>query len=191
LTRPACSFVLPRRAFSAVPWQSSCVLVIFAGLPATGKSTIARELARQINASYLRIDSIEHAIRGAGFPAEDMFDTGYRVAYALAEENLRIGRHVVADSVNPIRVTRDAWLDVAKRAGVAAFEIEIICSDREKHRQRLETRVTDFPGSKPLTWQNVTSRQYDHWDRERLVIDTSKLTVSESVGKIQELLTSN
>lgn len=41
------------------------MLVIFSGLPAVGKTTMARELARQIGAAHLRIDSIEQAIRGS------------------------------------------------------------------------------------------------------------------------------
>lgn len=40
-------------------------LVVFAGLPGSGKSSIARGLARSIGAIWLRIDSIEDAIRGA------------------------------------------------------------------------------------------------------------------------------
>jgi len=39
------------------------VLVIFGGLPGVGKTTIAQELARQIGAMHVRIDSIEQAIR--------------------------------------------------------------------------------------------------------------------------------
>jgi predicted kinase len=35
-----------------------------------------------------------------------MDDRGYRVAYAVAEENLGLGRTVIADSVNPIQLTR-------------------------------------------------------------------------------------
>ena len=42
------------------------MLVIFGGLPATGKTAIARELARQIGGVHLRIDSIEQAIRAFG-----------------------------------------------------------------------------------------------------------------------------
>jgi predicted kinase len=39
------------------------MLIIFGGLPGTGKTTIARALAHQIGAVHLRIDSIEQAIR--------------------------------------------------------------------------------------------------------------------------------
>src|SRR5579863_4669568 len=112
------------------------MLIIFGGLPGTGKTTIARELARQFGAMHLRIDSIEQAIRDC-VPVGSLFDeAGYRVAYALAEDNLRIGRTVIADSVNPLAVTRDAWLAVGRRAQAATVEVEVICSDLREHRAR-------------------------------------------------------
>lgn len=39
------------------------MLIVFGGLPGTGKSTIARALARALRATYLRVDVIEQAIR--------------------------------------------------------------------------------------------------------------------------------
>jgi DNA polymerase III delta prime subunit len=65
------------------------MLIILSGLPGTGKTTIARPLAHELAAVYLRIDSIEQSMRTAGWPVEG---EGYSVAYALAEDNLRLGR---------------------------------------------------------------------------------------------------
>jgi predicted kinase len=44
-------------------------------------------------------------------------DVGYRVGYAVAENNLLLSRTVIADSVNHLRLTRDAWVAVASRGG--------------------------------------------------------------------------
>jgi len=41
-------------------------LIAFGGLPGTGKTLIAREVAREVNAVYVRIDSIEQASRASG-----------------------------------------------------------------------------------------------------------------------------
>ncbi len=41
------------------------MLVVFGGLPGVGKTTIARTVADQCNAVYLRIDTIEQSIRSA------------------------------------------------------------------------------------------------------------------------------
>ena len=72
------------------------MLITFGGLPGTGKSTLARQLAEKLGAVYLRIDTIERAI-AAGDQAVSIYDQGYRVAYALAEDNLRLGRMVIGD----------------------------------------------------------------------------------------------
>jgi len=67
------------------------VLIIFGGLPGVGKTTIARELARHLSAMHVRVDSIEQAIRDSGTLSQLPHDAGYRVAYAIAEDNLRLG----------------------------------------------------------------------------------------------------
>ena len=164
------------------------MLIILSGLPGVGKTTIARELARQLCAVHIRIDSIEQAIRDAKGDSSPLDETGYRVGYAVALDNLRVGRTVIADSVNPIAMSRNAWLEVAVRAQVRAIEVELKCSDAREHRSRLENRVEDIAGSPPLTWQRVISREYHAWDREHLVIDTAVCSVEQAVKMIQEAM---
>ncbi len=164
------------------------MLIVFGGLPGVGKTAIAAELARVIGALYLRIDSIEQAIRASGVVSRPLDDAGYRVAYAVAEDNLRLGRTVIADSVNPIKLTRDAWASVASRAGVRAVEIEVTCSQVSEHRRRVETRAADIPGLKLPAWEEVLGRDYHPWDRERLVIDTAGRTVAQNVDAIRQVL---
>ena len=85
------------------------MLLIFGGLSGTGKSTIARLLAARLGAVWLRIDSIEQAlIRAKTVTLHDIGPAGYLVAYAIAADNLRLGNVVIADSVNPIAITRHA-----------------------------------------------------------------------------------
>ena len=164
------------------------MLVIFSGLPGVGKTAISLELARQINAVHLRIDSIEQAIRGSSTGNQPLEDVGYCVAYAVAEDNLRIGRIVIADSVNPLQLTRDAWVNVAKRAGVRAVEIEVTCSVPEEHRRRVEARAADISGMKMPTWADVIAREYHAWDREHLVIDNANRAIDENVLLIRAML---
>ncbi len=159
------------------------MLICFAGLPGAGKSTLARACARAFGATYLRIDTIDHALRTAGL--DEVWAEGYVAAYALATENLRLGRPVVADSVNPLRLTRDAWRNAAAAAGVPIIEIEIICSDPSEHRQRLETRENDIPGSAPVSWQKVLDRSFEPWDRPHLVIDTAGRSAEAAFDELQ------
>jgi len=164
------------------------MLIIFGGLPGAGKTCIARELACQIGAVHLRIDSIEQAIRTSDVVSQPLNDAGYRVAYALASDNLRVGRTVIADSVNPLQLTRDAWIEVANAARVNFIEIEVKCSDTKEHRRRVETRITDIPGLRPLTWQEVVSRDYHPWDRAHIVIDTASRSVQQNVKTLRDAI---
>ncbi|HLJ90616.1 MAG TPA: AAA family ATPase [Candidatus Angelobacter sp.] len=168
--------------------MSSSRLIIFGGLPGTGKTTLARTLASELGSVHLRIDSIEEAIRH-GMPMTVSLDkAGYRVAYAVAEDNLRIGRTVIADSVNPLSITRDAWLSVAHRAQVEAVEIEVICSDPVEHRRRVESRTSDIVGLKLPTWEEVILREYHPWQREHIVVDASNRSVEQSIRILRQAL---
>jgi predicted kinase len=163
------------------------MLIALGGLPGTGKTTIARELARAIDAVHIRIDSIEQALLESPRIAT-LYDESYRVGYAVAEDNLRLGRTVIADSVNPLSITRDSWLRVANRAQVPVVEVEIECLDRDEHRRRVEDRFGDLPGLPALTWQDVLEREYEPWRRDHLVIDTAGRTIEHCVEVLRAAL---
>jgi len=170
-----------------MPDTSKALLIILAGLPGTGKSSIARRLAAEVQAVHLRIDTIENALRHTENPVE-VTDHGYAVAFAVAADNLRLGQTVVADSVNPITLTREAWRAVAHAANVPYLEVELVCSDPEEHRRRVEIRVPDIEGHVQPTWQQVVDREYDHWETDHLVIDTARSSIEESVAAIRAAL---
>ena len=160
------------------------MLVVFGGLPGTGKKTLARQVADRLGATYLRIDTIEQALRSSMALADDVGPAGYAIAYAICETNLTPGRTVVADCVNPLPVTRAAWRDVATRTASPIVEIEVICSDEAEHRRRVESRVSDIPGLIPPTWAAVMARDYEPWSEPRMVVDTANTPTTEAVFAI-------
>lgn len=162
------------------------VLIVFGGLPGTGKTMLARLIAKQQRAAYLRIDSIEQAIRASGMLAGEVGPSGYLVAYALAESNLNLGQSVVADSVNPLAVTREAWRRAAANASVPCIEIEVVCSNSAEHRRRVETRETDVAGLRLPTWEDVRRRDYEPWNTPRLVVDTASRTVADIAAELRD-----
>ncbi|EJT05471.1 AAA family ATPase [Rhizobium sp. CCGE 510] len=157
------------------------MLIVFGGLPGSGKTTLARALAERLGAVHVRVDTIEQAIKASGIPSRDVGPAGYVVAYGVAEDNLTLGSVVIADSVNPLDITRDAWLRVAARSAVTAVEVEVICSDKIEHRRRVETRKTDVEGLVKPTWQETVDRVYDDWGQRPIVVDTAAKDVQEIV----------
>ncbi|PCE22015.1 adenylyl-sulfate kinase [Paraburkholderia acidicola] len=166
------------------------MLIVFGGLPGTGKTTVAQTLARKLAAVYLRIDTLEQAFIASASNRMDIGSAGYLAGYAVAADNLRLGLTVIADSVNSLHVTRSAWQNVALEAGVPILEIELICSDTTMHRLRVERRRADIPGHELPTWKSVLERQYDPWESEHLVFDTANVSVAQAIETITHHLSS-
>lgn len=113
---------------------------------------------------------------------------GYVAGHAVAQDNLRLGHDVVAESVNPIEITRAAWRQVGESAGVETVEVEVVCSDVEEHRARYEARVSDIPGLEYHPWSAVESREYEAWETAKVRIDTAGRTEAESCRELLHAL---
>ncbi|WP_019071710.1 AAA family ATPase [Streptomyces hokutonensis] len=169
---------------------SNAALVVIGGLPGTGKTTLSRLLAARIGAVHLRVDTIEQALVRSGLARHPVGPAGYVVGYDLAEEHLRQGLTVVAESVNPLAVTRDSWRDVGARAGVPTAEVEVICSDPAEHRHRVTSRSVDIPGLTLPDWEEVRRRDYEPWNREHITLDTAGAVPQESLNSLLHRLDS-
>ncbi len=163
-------------------------LISFSGLPGVGKTTLAREVARQIKAVHLRVDSAETAIQNSSLKINSAEDSGYLVLAYLAKDNLLLGLDVIVDTVNPIGITRKMWVATAVEAKATLVDVEIVCKDKRIHRERVETRTSDIEGLILPTWEKVVNRHYEPWTGDRLVVDTSKRTVSECAADIVAVL---
>jgi predicted kinase len=73
--------------------QGKRALIVISGLPGTGKSEVAAELAARLKALHLSIDPIEDALLGAGLRSS--WETGvaaYEATRVVAEQNLSLSR---------------------------------------------------------------------------------------------------
>ncbi len=162
--------------------------IVFSGLPGCGKTTLSRELAKQLGSVYLRIDSIEAGLKGSYLEEEDLKDAGYQAAYAVARDNLKAGLTVIADSVNPIQFCRDGYHKVGKDLDIPVVDIEVTCSNKDEHKRRVEEREPDLLHQTVPTWEKVQNREYEPWKTEILSVDTYEKSPEDCLSEIRSYL---
>ncbi len=145
-------------------------------------------LARRGHLPPYRLDRAGNA--RCGVPADGIGEAGYPVANAIAEANLLDGRMVVADCVNPLPESREAWRVVALRARVPLVEVEIICTDEVEHRRRVEQRVSEIPGLVLPRWRDVREHNYHPWNEPHVTIDTAGLSPEQAVAAVSRCIPS-
>lgn len=151
---------------------------IFSGLPGVGKTTLAKQLARAVpNTAYFRVDTVEYYLKKAY--SQKLTKQGYEIVYYQAKENLELGKNVIIDCCNPISESRQMWNLLSQIKNTKIINIEVICSDKQIHQNRIETRYKSNPNKYP-TWQNVLDRDYEYWKDEIIRVDTAKTDIIES-----------
>lgn len=166
------------------------ILFAFSGLPASGKSTLAKHIAKIYRAVYLRIDTIEQGL--LDFCHFQVQGEGYELSFRIASDNLKLGNNVVSDSCNPINLTRKSWKNLASLNGCRCINIEVVCSDKIEHQKRLIERINEVENLKVLSWDEVVGKEYHSWTEDRIIIETAHKSITscvdELVDKIELLL---
>ena len=161
------------------------MLIAMAGLPGTGKSTIAEVLGGRLNASIVSVDPIENAILSAGIDNDQ--PTGlaaYLVAETIAGAIIESGHYVIVDAVNAVDPAREQWVGLADRLGEPLRFIEMTCSDPELHRERLESRYRELEHINEPTWNAVEQRldEYSQWGGPSAAVPRIRLDSVNPLG---------
>jgi predicted kinase len=163
------------------------MLIVLSGLPATGKTVLAADLARSLGAVLLSVDPVDSALAQAG--VRENGATGlaaYAVVGAMAEQNLALGTTVVVDAVNAVGEAKTFWIDLARRLGARLLAVETILSDPAIHRERLAGRVRELAIAEP-TWDAIARRREEWvaWPFAPLVIDSAE-PLEQNVARVLE-----
>jgi predicted kinase len=169
------------------------MLIVFAGLPATGKTVLARELAAALDA--VRID--KDSVRAAAFPpavldySDEQNDLCMEMVYDAVSYILRRwpDKSVILDGRTYSRkgqVVR--LLEVAQGLGLLPSVIECTCSD-EVARKRLQAALHAHPAQdRTLSRYRALKQSADPLDVPRLRLDTGALTIIEAVALCRRYL---
>ena len=152
------------------------MLIVLSGLPATGKTAIATEVARELGAVLLSVDPIDSALAQAGTRETGIPGiAAYAVIGAMAEQNLAIGLSVVVDAVNAVGEAKTFWIELARRLDARLLAIEVVLDDEALHRRRLAGRVRELAIPEP-TWDAIARRrdEWVAWPFTPLTVDSSE-----------------
>lgn len=155
-------------------------LIIFSGLPGTGKSTLAEAIGKELRIPVFAKDWLEATLLRAGLkPAagdKSLGSAGYELLTVLAERQLMSGQSVILDSVAGTQTIRTTWHELAEKHHADWRVIECICSDKALHRSRLRDRRRNIPGWQELEWSEVErfEQYYSPWEGEHLILDMAQ-----------------
>ncbi len=152
-------------------------LIIFSGLPGTGKSTLAEIMGRDLGVPVFAKDWLEATLLRSGLKpvTEDksLGSAGYELLTVLAERQLMLGQSAILDSVAGTQTIRNTWRQLSDQYKADWRAIECICSDEAFHRSRLKDRRRNIRGWHELEWSEVerVKQYYLPWEGECLVLD--------------------
>ena len=145
------------RTEKAMKQKSSTRLVLICGLPASGKTTLGRELARRIPAIRLNKDQWTTQL------GHDVWDDEFRLRveaqlWALTRELLAQGQSVILDWGHWARVERDE-----KRLGARALGVGVELHYLDATLEELIARAQRRNASGEWTASPITRAHFEQW----------------------------
>jgi len=160
------------------------MLIAMAGLPASGKSAVARPLATALPALLLDKDTVRSELFGdyVDYRREQndlVVDIMYRVsAYVLGQDPF--GAVVLDGRTYSRRYQIDALVAVAQRAGAPLKVIECVCSF-ESALARLEADDAHPAADRDANLYRASRAAAEPIEHPRLTIDTDEHTPEQAV----------
>jgi predicted kinase len=141
------------------PRSAQPEVIIFTGLPGTGKSTLAEKLARTVGAPSFAGDWLMGGLKPAHgalrlLSRPQYLDAWFGLLRTLVTRQLMLGQSAVVDDV--VSDSQFAlWRETADQFGARLYVVECVCSDEALHRARIEGRVRGIPGWHEVGWDHV------------------------------------
>lgn len=122
--------------------KTSAKLILIAGLPGSGKSTVARTFAQKYGATHFNSDQVrrELGLWGSYRPSDKL--AVYEALLDRAEEALAVGKTVVVDSTFFKAALRRPFVELAENQGVVVKWV-LVTASVEKLRLRVSVPRPD------------------------------------------------
>lgn len=174
------------------PTTESPRVVLVAGVPGAGKSTLAESLAATLRRPIVSMDWVLGTMTPFGTIDDD-------TAVALVDltivasvaRHVQLGIDVVIDATAHTRQERARLRELTERLGGVFVGVECVCSDEQLHRERIEGRDRGIPGWRPtVPWAHVERMRglWEPWEDDHLVLDSAVETPESSLKRVLDAL---
>lgn len=163
-------------------------LVIFSGLPGTGKSTLANRIARELRWPLLRIDDVVFEVpENAG---NDFWDTQVEIVLTLTEAQLELGLDVIVDAVF-MNMDRQHAQALARNYQARFRPIHTFVSDDEIWAARVTKRYADLNNPEVATWERLQDQRHRFrvWEPNTALFVDGVQPVEENYEKVLKFVT--
>ncbi|MFG3338287.1 AAA family ATPase [Glycomyces sp. NPDC048151] len=166
--------------------------IAFAGLPGTGKSTMAEALANDLRAPVFAGDWLMGALKphrvldGLDWEAYDALYNG--LIESLVTRQLLLGQSAISDNVID-DATAERWARLAAEHDADFHVVECVCGDTDLHRRRVEGRKRNIPNWHEIDWAHVERMraEFPPLTVDRLTVDAVE-PVEANLGAILRYL---
>lgn len=139
--------------------ETQPTLVIFSGLPGTGKSSLAYKLAQKLHWPLLVIDDVIGKVPEN--PDLAFWDSKVAVLLDLLETQLSLGLDVVVESVF-MNMDRYHAQELARKYHARFLPVYTFVSDDEIWKERVTARYKNLNNENVATWDQV-QHQREHF----------------------------
>lgn len=127
-------------------------LILFSGLPGTGKSTLAMQLAREMQLPLLCIDDVIGDVpENAGIP---FWDSRVEILLDIVRTQLEVGLSLIVDSVF-MNMDRHHAQELARKYQARFLPIHVFVSDENVWKERVDARYHKLNDKDVATWENI------------------------------------
>ncbi|MFD4668959.1 AAA family ATPase [Lentzea sp. NPDC058450] len=174
------------------PSTESPVVVLIAGIPGAGKSTLAEALAKKLRAPIFSMDwTLGSLILARAITDENVDEVLDLQLNGLVARHLQLGIDVVVDVAGHTREARAQWRELTETLGGVFVGVECVCSDEVVHRSRVAGRSRGIPGwHATVPWEHVQRMRglWEPWDEEHLVLDSAVESPESSREKVLDVV---
>lgn len=161
------------------------MLLLIAGLPGTGKTTVARAFAALSGATHFNSDTLRRELGLMGHYAPGDKETVYATLLQRAQKALLSGSTVVVDSTFFKENIRDPFRALAAECGVPLRWVEVQAGEQTL-RERLSHPRPDSEADFGV-YENIRD-QFEPLPTDRLIVNTDMETPESAAIKIQQYL---